>query len=179
MQFSAFPMLQFWKSLIGSWLLGLALWCAPASANTIVGRVVAVGDGDTITVTDAEQQRVTVRLAGIDAPEKQQDFGPQAKQQLTELCLDKHAHADVRTIDRFGRTVARVSCDEVDVASLMLKRGMAWHFSRYASTQPLQEAESDRFAQERAKDARIGLWQAIEPVAPWDWRAKKGRPISV
>jgi endonuclease YncB( thermonuclease family) len=113
-----------------------------------------------------------MRLAGIDAPEKQQDFGPQAKQQLTELCLDKRVQVEVRTIDRFGRTVARASCDEVDVAPVMLERGMAWHFSRYASTQPLQEAESDRLAQERAKDARIGLWGLPEPMAPWDWRAR-------
>jgi endonuclease YncB( thermonuclease family) len=152
----------------------LILCCSSSvSADSITGRVVNISDGDTLTLVAANQSRKTIRLAGIDAPEKLQDFGPQAKQQLTALCLDKPAQVEVRTIDRYGRSVARVSCDDVDVASVMLEKGMAWHFTRYASSQPAQEAESDKAAQTRAKNDRIGLWVAPEPVAPWGWRAKQ------
>lgn len=165
-------MQPFRRLLFGGLFVGSGL-CNFGWAEDISGHVIAVSDGDTITVFDADQRRVTVRLAGIDAPEKLQDFGPQAKQELTQLCLDKPTQAEVRTTDRYGRTVARVRCNEVDVATAMLERGMAWHFSRYASTQPMQEAKSDRLAQERAKDGRIGLWGLPEPMAPWDWRARQ------
>jgi endonuclease YncB( thermonuclease family) len=87
--------------------------------------------------------------------------------------LNKPVQADVRNLDRYGRTVARVSCDEVDVAALMLEKGLAWHFSRYASTQPLHEAQSDKWAQNRAKVGDVGLWGMLEPIAPWDWRARQ------
>lgn len=155
--------------------LALSLVFAPhiAVGQVISGVVIAVSDGDTIRMLADDQAVKTLRLAGIDAPEKQQVFGLQARQQLTELCLEKQAQADVRTIDRYGRTVARVSCNQVDVASRMLELGLAWHFTRYTHTQPAQEAESDKAAQTRAMNGQIGLWGASGPVAPWDWRAKQ------
>lgn len=50
--------------------LSLPLW-----ADTLLGKVVAVADGDTITVVDENGVMQSVRLAGIDAPEKDQPFG--------------------------------------------------------------------------------------------------------
>jgi endonuclease YncB( thermonuclease family) len=41
-----------------------------AHAATIIGRVVAVADGDTITVLDNTNTQHKIRLASIDAPEK-------------------------------------------------------------------------------------------------------------
>ena len=37
-------------------------------AAELRGRVVAVSDGDTVTVLDADRHQYKVRLAGIDAP---------------------------------------------------------------------------------------------------------------
>lgn len=141
------------------------------TAVELHGLVVGVNDGDTIKLLDDSRQQHTIRLMGIDAPEKTQAFGQQAKQQLLELCLHKPGQADVRTIDRYGRTVARVRCDGVDAASKMLQEGLAWHFTRYAHTQPRQEADGDRQAQAEAQAAKRGLWSLPKPMAPWDWRA--------
>ena len=41
---------------------------SPAYAETLVGVVVGVSDGDTITVLDADRQQHKIRLGGIDAP---------------------------------------------------------------------------------------------------------------
>ena len=41
-----------------------------ATAQTVRGRVVSVADGDTITVQTEDKRRVTIRLQGIDAPER-------------------------------------------------------------------------------------------------------------
>ena len=53
-----------------------------AGAETITGRVVGIGDGDTITVLDADKVQHKIRLAGIDAPEKKQAFGNRSKESL-------------------------------------------------------------------------------------------------
>ena len=42
------------------------------SGETLVGKVVKVADGDTVTVLDADRVQHRVRLAGIDAPESNQ-----------------------------------------------------------------------------------------------------------
>ena len=39
------------------------------------GNVVAVSDGDTVKVLGSDNQSFSIRLMGIDAPEKSQSFG--------------------------------------------------------------------------------------------------------
>ena len=47
----------------------------PAFAETLAGRVVAIQDGDTLTVLDSSKAQHRIRLKGIDAPESGQPFG--------------------------------------------------------------------------------------------------------
>lgn len=159
-------------------LVGLLLAPCLIVAETINGRVVRVSDGDTLAVLAIDLRKVTIRLAGIDAPEKLQDFGPEAKQQLTELCLDKPVQVEVRTTDRYRRTVARVSCDGVDAATKMLQLGLAWHFTRYAHSQPQEEAVTDRREQDTAKLSGLGLWSQPNPISPWTWRAQQREKLT-
>jgi len=58
--------------------------CLAASAAELSGRVVAVQDGDTIAVLDANRQQHKICLAGIDAPESKQAFGSRSKQNLSK-----------------------------------------------------------------------------------------------
>lgn len=53
--------------------IGMAAAAPPESA-----RVVAVIDGDTLSVLDAANRQQRLRLAGIDAPECWQPFGTKA-----------------------------------------------------------------------------------------------------
>ncbi|WON72762.1 thermonuclease family protein [Nitrosospira sp. Is2] len=50
-----------------------------------------IADGDTLTVLTASRQQHKIRLAEIDAPEKDQPFGTNSKQSLTDLCFGKEA----------------------------------------------------------------------------------------
>lgn len=62
-----------------------------AQAETFSGKVVGIADGDTLTVLTASRQQHKIRLAEIDAPEKDQPFGTNSKQSLTDLCFGKEA----------------------------------------------------------------------------------------
>ena len=56
--------------------LVVCLTFSTAQASLLVGRVIGITDGDTITVLDSEKREHKIRLMGIDAPEKKQSYGP-------------------------------------------------------------------------------------------------------
>lgn len=142
----------------------LTLLTVTAGADTLSGRVVGIADGDTITVL-VERQQVKVRLVEIDAPEKAQAFGNRSKQSLSDMCFDKEAQILEKGKDRYGRTLGRVFCDEIDANAEQVRRGMAWVYRKYAPK------DSPLFAVEKeAKAARRGLWADVDPMAPWEWR---------
>jgi endonuclease YncB( thermonuclease family) len=57
--------------------------------DTLTGKVVAIADGDTLTVLDGANVQHKIRLAGIDAPEKKQAFGNRARQALGDKVFGK------------------------------------------------------------------------------------------
>ena len=69
-------------------LLFASIACA-ALGSEIVGRVVGVADGDTITVRVDGHDSVKVRLAGIDAPEKAQPFGSVSKKRVSDMVFGR------------------------------------------------------------------------------------------
>lgn len=81
---------------------------AGAEAREYKGVVVAVADGDTLTMRAYNNRRMTIRLADIDAPEKKQPYGIEAKQSLAELVQGQPIIVDKKTRDRYKRTVGTV-----------------------------------------------------------------------
>jgi len=137
--------------------------------------VIAIADSDTLTArcdTADGRANVTVRLAEIDAPERAQAFGNRSKQHLAELCFQNFAMVTPRTTDRYGRTVARVECDGIDANVEQVRAGMAWAFTKYLTDPAIKVLE------DQAHEARLGLWRDAEPVAPWEWRHRRGRQPS-
>ena len=137
-----------------------------ATAETIIGKVVGVHDGDTLTILDDSKTQIKIRLAEIDAPESRQPYGSRAKQELSGLVFGRPAAVQVQDIDRYGRTVGRVTVDGVDVNAEMVRRGSAWVYRKYVKDQSLFTIE------EQAKDAKAGLWNLPEAdqMPPWEWR---------
>src|SRR5690606_26021539 len=80
-------------------------------ASSIEGKVVAVHDGDTLTILKNDNAQTKIRLAEIDAPESSQPYGSRSKQELSSLAFDKTASVQVQDIDRYGRTVGRISIE--------------------------------------------------------------------
>lgn len=153
----------------------LLLACTGIVCGTITAappeaaRVVAVIDGDTLTVLDAANTQHRIRLAGIDAPERGQPFGTKARERLAALTMGKTVAVHSQGQDRYSRTLAGIEVDGRDVGRQLVADGLAWHYTRYSDDAGLAAAERE------ARAARRGLWGDREPVPPWEWRASEQR----
>jgi len=134
--------------------------------------VVGVTDGDTLTARCGMEapQTITIRLAEIDAPERGQPFSARSKQHLASLCFRKQAEVRAKTTDRYGRTLARVTCAGTDANAAMVAAGMAWAFTKYITDPRLPELQASAMAK------RAGLWADRSPVPPWEWRSRRVEP---
>jgi endonuclease YncB( thermonuclease family) len=147
-----------------------ALACLPAAAaepHTFTGKAVSVHDGDTLHVLDDAKHEHTIRLDGIDAPERKQAFGTVARDRLAEITKGKLVTVQAGKRDKYGRTVARINVEGQDVNQQMVAEGLAWHYKRYSKAEDLAAAERE------ARTARRGLWADKAPVPPWEWRASE------
>lgn len=139
---------------------------SPAHAETLMGRVVGVHDGDTLTLLNDQKRQTKVRLAEIDTPESKQPYGSRSKQALSDLVFGKTVQVEIRDTDRYGRTVGRVLVGSTDVNAAMVATGAAWVYRQYSSDPELLRLEAE------AKAAGRGLWGLPEAqrVPPWEWR---------
>jgi endonuclease YncB( thermonuclease family) len=148
----------------------LLLTATPAWAEELRGRVVAIHDGDTLTILTAERRQVKVRLAEIDTPESRQPYGTRARQALAAMVARRDARVVVIDTDRYGRTVGRVYVGPLDVNRELVRQGAAWVYRRYLHDRTLLVGEAE------ARTARRGLWSLPErdQVPPWVWRQQRG-----
>ena len=109
-----------------------------------------------------------VRFSGIDTPESKQPFGTKAEEALGNLIFGKQVTVLTTGQDRNKRTLGFVRVDGVDVNTMMIRQGFAWHYKDYNSSPELAEFET------AARTAKIGLWAGSEtPVPPWEWRKRE------
>ena len=134
------------------------------------GRCVAVVDGDTIKALAAGNELLRVRLSWIDAPEKSQAFGQRSKQHLSELVFGREVELHTHGLDRYGRTLAVVMLDGVDINLEQVRSGMAWCYTRYLSEAPADIQASYQQAETGAWEQQRGLWSERDPIPPWEWR---------
>jgi len=156
-------------------LVLLAGLMAAAQAEQWRGKIVGVADGDTLTLLDEHRQQHRIRIDGIDAPERSQPFGQRARQSLAALAQGREAVADCPKIDKYGRSVCRVLVDGLDVGLEQVRRGLAWHYVRYAREQSPQARVEYARAEQTARSERGGLWSFRDPTPPWDYR-RAARP---
>ncbi len=152
--------------------------------------VVRVSDGDTLVVTpenpeNTEEVTINVRLACVDAPERGQS--PRGKDSGDSLKRRVPIGTVVQVTptapnDRYNRMVAFVWYGKTNLNLEQVAAGQAWFYAQYQSTCP-DYAPSLKAAEETAKLNQLGLWQDINPCAPWDWRSNKClfdcRPVEI
>jgi micrococcal nuclease len=155
------------KRLIGA-LCMLLVAVAPAWADTMSGIVIVVIDGDTVlfkpdSYRSASRAFLKIRLANIDAPEKDQPYGEASTRALSALVLNQRVDVTTVAIDTYGRTIAQLQLGDVQVNTELVRRGLAWA-SAYRRNAELKAVQRD------AQQASRGLWQEATPVPPWLWR---------
>ena len=78
-----------------------------AYSAELPGRVVRVVDGDTV-VLDAGSDRYRIRLAGIDAPERDQPWGESSTRSLRRILAGQQVTVDAYKKDRRGRLIGYI-----------------------------------------------------------------------
>ncbi len=136
------------------------------SQTTFTAKVVGIKDGDTVVVLDSLNNQITLRLAEVDCPEKNQPFGTKAKQFTSDQIYLKTIKYVVSDTDRYGRSIAMIyyDTDNKYLSAEIIKAGMGWHYKRYSTSKELATFEDN------ARKNKIGLWVDSNPVAPWEFR---------
>ncbi|MGF7118364.1 micrococcal nuclease [Methanobacterium oryzae] len=83
-----------------------------------------VVDGDTIDVEGIGR----IRFVGVNTPERGQAGYSEAKDFVKDLCLSKTVYLDIddaKHYDKYGRTLAVIYVDNININAELLKRGYA------------------------------------------------------
>ncbi len=155
-------------------IFALALWIVLtnvpdtlADSFTFDAMVIDVQDGDTLIVL-RNKTRLTVELPGIDAPELDQPYGPEAKRFAAKLVKGRVVRIETSQAGTPIYGGVRFSKNRI-LAYEMVKAGLAW-------TTSMDKSSIFGEVQSKAKAARLGLWvnsEEEEPIPPWEWRAQK------
>ena len=149
-------------------LLAIALPTFAAKPHyELTGRVVAIADGDTLTVLDASNTQHKIRLAGIDAPEKGQPFGTKARENLAAKVFKQPVRVEVIDVDRYKREVGRIYLADRFINMEMVTDGFAWRYVQYDKPGEFTTAENG------AREHQRGLWADPHAEPPWEWRRAK------
>lgn len=142
------------------------LFSSQAHAASFSGKLVKVIDGGLVEVLHDDKAE-PVRLARIDAPEKDQPFWKVAADFVSEIAAHKMVTVHFENYDLYGRPVAEVFLpDGGSLNKLIVKAGYAWAYAGngYGNDPDYAELEAS------ARSARLGLWQDANPVPPWEWQ---------
>ena len=146
------------------------------SSGLVLGSVtlVSVGDGDTVRVTSRQGEKVTIRLACIDAPETSQGAsGKWSTQTLKGLIEGQSIFLKPQVKDRYGRTVAEIYVGNRNINLQMVQVGAAYAYRQY-----LKQCDRDSYlrAEDTATKKGLGVWGPYKPAqVPWEYRRSRRR----
>lgn len=139
--------------------------------SQINGRVTKIIDGDTLQIlSDKNKVLYKIRIADIDAPEIDQDFGLKSKNFIYNKIYNKYVTVKKQNKDKYGRIVAHVLYNNKknNIAEELLKNGLAWvwHYSHNKNYKVIEL---------NAKNNKLGLWKYKNHIDPFLWRKKKNK----
>ncbi|MDZ4848913.1 MAG: thermonuclease family protein [Pirellulaceae bacterium] len=129
-----------------------------------IGKVQSIVDGDTFVAIDEEQKSRTIHLLGVDAPELDQDHGTAAHDALSALLSGKSPWIEWKTSDGKGDFLGIVFLNGTLINSEIISNGHAWYEETFGTDERFKNAFV--FAQKE----RTGLWKALTPSRPSDFR---------
>lgn len=106
-------------------------------------------------------------MLGIDAPERGQDFGTVARQQLNNLCYGKTVTIENKGEDQYGRVLGIVYIDGMNVNEYMVRNGLAWYYRHFVNDPRLDSLE------QLARKEKVNIWSMKNPISPYEFRKSK------
>lgn len=140
--------------------------------SSFMVRVLYVYDGDTIRVRSWRHGTFRVRIAFMDAPEGEQEFGEKSAEFLRSLVWGRRVLLKVHDLDYYGRFVAQVFVNGEDAGLRLIAEGLAYVYRPYLKKLNPDAVSEYWSAQRRARSARLGVWSSPRSERPWDWRAR-------
>lgn len=138
-------------------------------ANKYIAKTTFIFDGDTFKAKDKKGNIHTIRLFGIDAPEKTQEYGGMSSEHLKSLILNKDIQVTPVELGEYGREICLIhTMDGKNINEEMLMAGMA-----HASGNNHQFSKNYFRLQENARFNGIGLWNQERPQDPAEYRARR------
>ena len=132
-------------------------------------KVKYVIDGDSLAV-EQDGKSMEIRLWGIDAPEYDQPHSLISKSSLRKLVDDRYGQLHIKYRDRYGRYVAVLLIDDLNVNQELVQGGHSWVYDRYCNE---KICDRWRLLQEEARRKHYGLWGEKDPEPPWQWKARR------
>ena len=149
--------------------MGLTVSAQNPVGDIIEGKIVKIHDGDTITLLLPGNKQLKIKLAEIDAPEKNQPHYQDAKQALADRVFVEMVSVEIVAWEGDDVAVGRVSLDGESINAWMVDEGHAWVDRQHSEDPELLELEAS------ARAGNRGIWalSIIEQVPPWEWRTGK------
>jgi micrococcal nuclease len=137
------------------------------------GTVTHVTDGDTLWVQPKDpaiqgSRPRKIRIEGIDAPESCQLYGRQSTLALKQLVLQQSVTVKTSRLDDYGRDVAKITVDKMDVGAWLVSQGHAWSYHYRHSAGPYAAQE------QIAQLAHRGLFADASAIQPGMFRRAHG-----
>lgn len=121
-------------------------------------KVTHIYDGDSLRAK-SELKFYEIRLASIDAPEYNQNYGKICRAKLASLIENKTIKVKPITTDRYKRIIADIEFENKNINREMVETGCAWAYRKYLYDFSLIALEKS------AQKQKIGLWS--QPKSQW------------
>lgn len=140
---------------------------APRRPNILDGEIVGIVSGDAVTLLDTTKRRQRVRLAGVNAPDKRQTLGAQARSNLAKMLKGRQVTADCYGLGHGRRLTCKIlvqpdHCDicgkTLDVGLAQILAGMALWDRREHNDQSEDARGRYQSAEAQARERRRGVW---------------------
>lgn len=158
--------MNYLKSLI---ILTTLLLSLSSFGEELKGTVIGVKDGDTIELL-TDKAPITIRLYGIDTPEKSQPFATKAKEYLSEQIYKKEVKVEAFGKDRYQRTLGVITLEGRNINEELINNGLAHVFTRYCTKSFCKDWHK---TEAENKKNKVGLWAHKDVMNPADFRKEE------
>ena len=152
--------IPYFVSLIAVLALSLTVGHSQVEDEILIGKVLAVGDGDTFYLRTHDGRELWIALWGVECPDVGEKVGQKARRYAQKTVLGKEIGFQMKvpreeTERSYGRVVHKGS---EDLALYLLRHGMAVYLKSVAP-EAIEYAEAEKLAQEE----RLGVWKMLMP----------------